>query len=126
MLLAQPRIFIDEAHDVLRARGVTVSKRIDGMTPFPDGLLANHPLASDDPYLVPPAHLKSKISDHRAILSTIRERKFLMNRIVVLNGQYMFRTQAIGFTEWLFATIDPVYDSFGRKLLRNYKRLKNG
>lgn len=124
MLKEKNAIFIDEAHNILKERyNVDVTQELNTVEPFPRSLLQGHPLLPYDPYVESSATLRSHIPDYRAILSSIRERKFLENRIYASRGRYMIHDRSKQFVD----AIDGIYGR-AKKLesgiKKSYKRLK--
>lgn len=124
MLREKPVIFIDEAHATLKeVHNIEVTQELHTVEIFPRSLLQGHPLIQYDPYVESSATLKSHIPDPRAILSSIRERRFLENRIYASRGRYMIHDRSKQFVD----AIDGIYER--AKMLeagikKSYKRLK--
>ena len=113
-------IYIDEAREMFQIR---VDIDIEKLEIFPRSMIDTHPLRDSDPYKESSSAMKDRLADPFAIVSAIRERKFLENRIYVSGGMYRICDRAKQFVD----AIRGVYERAGKLetgVRKAYKRLK--
>jgi hypothetical protein len=124
MLLENPVIFVNDAHTTLRDQYyMDIVTDLSMVEIFPKELLNNHPLLSYDPYTESAGTLRYKITIPGTILSCIRERKFLENRIYVSRGRYMIHDSSKQFVD----ALNGIYSrakKLQKTIQKSYKELK--
>lgn len=120
LLMKNGSMFVDAAHNEL---GLVVATRLDKVSPFPPGHFATHPLRDDDPDIVPAAFLKQKLVGNTDIITRIRERRFMSNRVVVIDGMYKIKTRSVLFAEEVLKVRERA-KKLEPRIRKAYKKLK--
>jgi hypothetical protein len=124
LLQSSPKIVIEDAHAELVKRGCPVTEQLEHIDVFPSRFLDTHPLRKVDPDVESASVMKEMVSDYRNIVSCIRERKFLANRVVALRGKYMVRNKAVQFVAEL-SRVQANAQKLRIAIKKEYKRIKS-
>ena len=106
MVLEGRKVSFKEAHEHLLTLGVQVDTLPPLFTvqPFGNGVLAKHPLRDIDPSVTSPAECATKIGNPSQVVTKIRERNCLQNKLVCFDEAYMLKapmTEFVGFVRSL-------------------------
>lgn len=100
-LRSHKSLSLEQVSTLFQKYGMQPTRGVHEMNPFPENYLAHHELVNIDPELVASASLEKYVSHRGELVTKIRERRFMVNRVRLVGHRYKLRTYSTEFVRQL-------------------------